>query len=231
MTDFFKLKQAPSGSPKKWQVKVPTPNGRGRTVSFGARGYEDYTQHKDKNRRANYRSRHRNDNLDDPYSAGFWSWHVLWGDTADRNKAFASAVRKAKKLIPKSNPSRAPAAGFLFVSRQGRFLLLRRSQGDSTPGLWSIPGGGSKPGESAEETAVRETEEEIGFLPVCRLIDRVDMQGDRGFCYTTFIAEVSAEFEPILNEEHDAYGWFDEEDLELLALHPGLAILLNETVF
>lgn len=101
---LWKLKPAPSGSGKKWQVTIPGKGGRTKTVKFGARGYEDYTQHKDKSRRKNYRSRHQNDNLDDPRSAGFWSWYVLWGDTTDRNKAFASAVRRAKKLLPRDNP-------------------------------------------------------------------------------------------------------------------------------
>jgi 8-oxo-dGTP pyrophosphatase MutT (NUDIX family)/GNAT superfamily N-acetyltransferase len=104
MADLWKLKQAPAGSSKKWQVTIPGEGGRTKTVKFGARGYEDYTQHKDKDRRENYRSRHRNDNIDDPRSPGFWSWWVLWGDTTDRNKAFASAVRRAKKLLPRKNP-------------------------------------------------------------------------------------------------------------------------------
>lgn len=94
MSELYKLKKAPAGSPKKWQIKVESPSGRVKTVQFGARGYEDYTQHKDKSRRDNYRSRHRNDNIDDPTSAGFWSWHVLWGDSTDIKKNLASVKRK-----------------------------------------------------------------------------------------------------------------------------------------
>lgn len=102
MSEYYKLKKATA--PKKWQVLVPTDSGRGRTVKFGATGYQDYTQHKDKQRRENYRSRHRNDNLDDPKSAGFWSWYVLWGESTDIKKNFASAVARAKRLGYKSNP-------------------------------------------------------------------------------------------------------------------------------
>jgi predicted transcriptional regulator len=102
--DFYKLKRAPASSKKKWQVRVPTPSGRGKTVRFGQKGYEDFTQHRDTKRRENYRSRHRRDHINDPYKAGYWSWHVLWGDTYKINDAFKKAVRKAKKLVAQKNP-------------------------------------------------------------------------------------------------------------------------------
>ena len=94
MSDLYKLKKAPPGSPKKWQVKVRSKSGGVKTVSFGARGYEDYTQHKDKARRDNYRSRHRGDRIKDPTSSGFWSWHVLWGDSTSVAKNLAAVKRK-----------------------------------------------------------------------------------------------------------------------------------------
>jgi hypothetical protein len=99
MSDLYKLKKAPPGSKKKWQVKVETPSGGVKTVQFGARGYEDYTQHKDKSRRDNYRSRHRGDKINDPTKAGFWSWHVLWGDSTDIKKNL-SAAKKKYRLNP-----------------------------------------------------------------------------------------------------------------------------------
>jgi len=94
MSELYKLKKAPAESPKKWQVKVRTPSGGVKTVQFGARGYEDYTQHKDKSRRDNYRSRHRHDKINDPTKAGFWSWHVLWGDSTSLQKNLSSVKRK-----------------------------------------------------------------------------------------------------------------------------------------
>lgn len=94
MSDLYKLKKAPAGSSKKWQVQVETPAGGVKTVQFGARGYQDYTQHKDKDRRKNYRSRHRGDKINDPTKAGFWSWHVLWGDSTDIQRNLAAVKRK-----------------------------------------------------------------------------------------------------------------------------------------
>jgi hypothetical protein len=50
-------------------------------VSFGAAGYQDYTQHKDKQRRELCRARHKSDNLNDPTSPGSLSMYILWGDS------------------------------------------------------------------------------------------------------------------------------------------------------
>ena len=65
---------------KKWAVLY-----EGKWIHFGAAGYEDYTQHKDPARRANYRRRHGAIRLKDgrlaytvPTSPAFWSWELLW---------------------------------------------------------------------------------------------------------------------------------------------------------
>ena len=84
---------------KKWDVYVPTETGRLKKVSYGAAGMSDYTKHKDRERRENYRQRHRKDRINDPYSAGFWSWWHLWGRSSDSKTAFKQAVSLAKKII------------------------------------------------------------------------------------------------------------------------------------
>ena len=65
---------------KKWAVLY-----NDKWIHFGALGYQDYTQHKDKKRRENYRARaskiknkegkltFKNKN-----SANFWAYHLLW---------------------------------------------------------------------------------------------------------------------------------------------------------
>lgn len=86
-------------SSKKYDVYIINPNtGRTKKISFGAKNYEDYTIHKDKDRRERYRTRHSNDNIDNPLYPGFWSWHVLWGDSSNLDVAFKKAVRIAKKF-------------------------------------------------------------------------------------------------------------------------------------
>jgi len=54
----------------------------GKRVPFGAKGYEDYTQHHDKLRRANYLRRHRSrESWSNPRTAGALSRWILWGDS------------------------------------------------------------------------------------------------------------------------------------------------------
>ena len=68
------LRPAPAGSQKKWMVTLG-----GKTIKFGARGYQDFTQHKDPERRHLYLARHRvRENWKDYMTAGFWSRHLLW---------------------------------------------------------------------------------------------------------------------------------------------------------
>ena len=49
-----------------------------------------------------------------------------------------------------------------LVSRDERLLFVRRNI-DPGRGLWALPGGFVEPGESPEETALRELREEIGM--------------------------------------------------------------------
>lgn len=49
------------------------------SVDFGARGYSDYTLHKDKERKKRYISRHMRDlRTKDPSRAGYLSMFILW---------------------------------------------------------------------------------------------------------------------------------------------------------
>ena len=54
-------------------------DGRERTIPFGAKGYEDYTNHKDPKRKELYLKRHRErEDWNDPTTPGFWSRWYLW---------------------------------------------------------------------------------------------------------------------------------------------------------
>ena len=67
-----------------------------RTTHFGARGYEDYTTHRDEKRRRNYLSRHasREDwGRSGLMTAGWLSRHLLW-----EKPTLKEAVMAASKL-------------------------------------------------------------------------------------------------------------------------------------
>ena len=51
----------------------------GKRVYFGDSKYEDFTQHKDEKRKANYLTRHRKrEDWKNKDTAGFWSRWLLW---------------------------------------------------------------------------------------------------------------------------------------------------------
>lgn len=78
------------------KLQVITPNGR--SIHFGAKGYSDYTIHKNKARKALYIARHKQRESwgkGGIHTKGFWAYHILWNkptiissirDTAKRFK-------------------------------------------------------------------------------------------------------------------------------------------------
>jgi 8-oxo-dGTP diphosphatase len=73
-------------------------------------------------------------------------------------------------LIAETAPFRLLlVAACALVDADGRVLLSERPAGKQLAGLWEFPGGKIEPGESPEDTLVRELAEELGILtkPAC----------------------------------------------------------------
>ena len=67
---------------KKYVATFMLSSGKEKKVSFGAKGYDDYTIKKDKEQRYRYRKRHAKDlKTGDPMRAGYLSYYLLWGDS------------------------------------------------------------------------------------------------------------------------------------------------------
>lgn len=126
------------------------------------------------------------------------------------------------------------AAGILYVAPNGHVLLLRRTDGQG----WAFPGGGIEDGESAEDAARRECFEETGEkvegsltlwtrrVQLNPVVGTETVAGEE-VDFTTFLAK-GKEFEPALNEEHDAYQWVDRAfALGSGQLHPGCYVALR----
>lgn len=67
----------------------------GTHTDFGDATMQDYTQHKDMDRRTNYRARHKRDlRTGDPTRAGYLSYYILWGDSTDMARNIADYRRR-----------------------------------------------------------------------------------------------------------------------------------------
>jgi hypothetical protein len=79
---FIKLKKLGEGNKKKYMaIFNERKTGRERTVKFGAKGYEHFTDgHLDEKRKERYIKRHSkmNENWENPLTAGYWSKWYTW---------------------------------------------------------------------------------------------------------------------------------------------------------
>jgi 8-oxo-dGTP diphosphatase len=110
---------------------------------------------------------------------------------------------------------RIEAAGGVVTSEDGRVLLVHRPRYDD----WTLPKGKLDPGESSEEAAIREVEEETGLR--CRLIKELPPThyevGGRPKIVRYFHMEPEAEGEFVPNDETDELRWLTpDEALSLL---------------
>jgi hypothetical protein len=81
MYKFITLNEA-NDKKHKWAVTLKNlKTNRYKTIKFGAYGMDDYTITKDDEQKERYIDRHKkNENWDDPSTAGFWSKHLSWNE-------------------------------------------------------------------------------------------------------------------------------------------------------
>jgi len=84
-----------------------------------------------------------------------------------RARVEANLARFARHARPDPELKHAAVAATLVGDDAGNacFLITRRASGmRNHPGQWALPGGRVDPGETSEETALRELHEELGLL-------------------------------------------------------------------
>jgi 8-oxo-dGTP pyrophosphatase MutT (NUDIX family) len=121
------------------------------------------------------------------------------------------------------------AAGILFMSKDGRVLLVQRSAEGDHAGEWALPGGKAESGETPAQAAIREAHEEVGIDPAS--IDPATMRQwtrrhAEGVDWTTFLVPVGEPFEPRLNDEHTAAEWVHPSEAPS-PIHPGAQVALD----
>lgn len=117
-------------------------------------------------------------------------------------------------------PSFPQAASSAILEREGRFLLIRRRNPPSAD-LFAFPGGRAEPGETPEETALREFFEETGIAarnPI--LFATYDLNGDRDdsrhFFLSVFLVEADVGIEAIASDDAADPGWYSVEEIRTL---------------
>jgi len=132
---------------------------------------------------------------------------------------WARMLRYAIQEVPMSISSRArhrekfadanaiACAGILLRSRGPLFLLVQNKD----DGQWVQPGGHQEPDESPEDCAIRECTEEVGQVPDGPMWPFRNSLSD-GIRFSCYIKDVPV-FEPVLDDESLAAGWFHPSDL------------------
>ena len=91
---------------KKYKVTIIKPNDIKKTIQFGAKGYSDFTKHKDSDRKKRYENRHRsreNWTKSGITTAGFWAKWILWNKPSLEN-SISSTSKKFNITIKRGKP-------------------------------------------------------------------------------------------------------------------------------
>lgn len=119
------------------------------------------------------------------------------------------------------------AAGLLLrrgVRSDADLVLQLRSVHSHHGGTWGIPGGARDDGESAVESALRESAEEAGIAATDVSPEGTFVDDHGGWSYTTVIATPIGDPQPRpVDRESDAVRWANPDETDRLPLHHGFA--------
>lgn len=99
----------------------------------------------------------------------------------------------------------------MVVLDDGKFLILKRSDSSSSPGLWNFPGGGIEEDETPMEAAIRELHEEAGIVVEeddAKYVGEILTKRMRIYFYIT--DEYSGDVK--INKESSDFKWVKPED-------------------
>jgi mutator protein MutT len=119
--------------------------------------------------------------------------------------------------MPETNLARPiPVVRLIVTDSNGRVLLLRRAANTTGGNLWCLPGGKVDYGDTVEQTAARELEEETGLraeqLRFLFYQDSLPFSQGQMHCINLYF-ECDASGEVVINGESTESAWIGPEDL------------------
>ncbi|MGF6172227.1 8-oxo-dGTP diphosphatase [Ensifer sp. 4252] len=119
-------------------------------------------------------------------------------------------------------PKLPELASSVILERDGRYLLVRRANPPSAD-MYAFPGGRAEPGETPEQTALRELQEETGIhahTPV--LFETYDLPGKesegRHFFLSVFRAQSNPTAVAVAGDDAAGLGWFTPDEIFALPI-------------
>ncbi len=106
---------------------------------------------------------------------------------------------------------------FRRTAHGDEWLVMKRAPGILLGGTWQMVSGHIDDGETAYEAAFRELQEETGLTPLHffqgSYVNRFYLaQTDEVILSPVFCAEVPADAEVVLSDEHTDYAWVDHRE-------------------
>jgi A/G-specific adenine glycosylase len=147
-------------------------------------------------------------------------------------QAFAHGEQDELPHKPRRKPIPHYDVAAAVIRRGGRILIDRRKPTGLLGGLWEFPGGKSRPGETLEDTVVREVREEVGLTvrPIAHVV--TVRHAYSHFRITMYVFECRPEGGPARPIACDAVKWVRLGDLDDYAFpkanHRIIAALRND---
>jgi 8-oxo-dGTP diphosphatase len=114
-----------------------------------------------------------------------------------------------------------PVVRLIVPDAAGRVLILRRAPDSTDGGKWCLPGGKIDYGDTVEQAAIRELEEETSLratkLRFLFYQDSLPPAPGRMHCINLYL-ECSVEGQVVLNEESVEAAWVSREDVPRFSL-------------